>query len=121
MEFESSNNANTKALVEACLNRVVDTSYLHTDVSHSETIISKLIDSDKLLTKIHLKSRKRSLTDKKVAPGSDSVVCSVLNARYCLCLINVNLGKYYELQSRTLDQAIACYQRALIWHPQSVH
>ena len=110
----------TPTLVDACLQRVTEISYSQDDLSRSEEIMNKLVASEPLLTKIHLKSQKRCLTDRKVAPGSDSVVCSILNARYCLCLLNTNMGKQYELQSDTYDLAITCYQRALIWYPHSI-
>jgi len=115
MEFKDS-----RAVVDSCLERLIETCYLEDGVTRSEYLVQQLVTTDALLGKIHTKSAKRSLTDKKVAPGSDAVVCSVLNARYCLCLLNIHMGKYNELQSETYDLAIKCYQRALIWYPKSV-
>jgi uncharacterized membrane protein YgcG len=120
MEFSSSKFFEARTSIETCFQRVIENSYLEEDLSCSESIMHKLIESESLLKKIYSKSQKRSLMDKKVAPGSDSVVCSVLNARYCLCLININMGKHYELQSDTYELSISCYQRALIWHPKSI-
>ena len=119
MEFEQS-----KHLVEACLQRVVDTSYEATTVPLTEHLCTQLIEYDndpmKLLAKIHSKSAKRKLSDRKVAPGSDAVLRSVLDARYCLCVLHVNMGKFYELTSDTYNLAMTCYQRALIWYPNSI-
>jgi hypothetical protein len=123
MEFKSSNSNDSgiaRSAIEACLKQVSETGYLATDLEKNDILLSKLIHSDSILKKIHTKSQNRCLMDRKVAPGSESVVCSILNSRYLLCLIHINMGKYYELQSDTYDHALACYQKALIWYPKSI-
>jgi hypothetical protein len=109
-----------QAVVDACFEVITEVCHLPNDLLGREAIIDKLVASEPLLSKILLKSQKRSLMDKKVAPGSDAVKRSILNARYCLCLLNTNLAKHYELQSTTYDMAITYYQRALIWYPKSI-
>ena len=122
MEVQES-SYDAKESVERCLRHVVESDMCcdeKSDVDVIDEVIQQLISSDPLLEKIYIKSQKRSLTDRKVAPGSDSVTRSVLNARYCLCLLYIKKGKRYELQSSTYEQAKSCYQKALIWYPKSI-
>mmetsp|Transcript_23029 Transcript_23029/g.33697 ORF Transcript_23029/g.33697 Transcript_23029/m.33697 type:complete len:440 (-) Transcript_23029:522-1841(-) len=84
------------------------------------TLKNNLIQSNKLLTKIHNKSKLRKEKDKKVPPGSNEVQRSLFDKRYILCLLCINIAKSYELIYSDTDTVISSLREALIWFPKSI-